>query len=70
MEDFPETLGRVALVETQELVLEDLMLALRDDFLFPGHNNTQGAVKPESDFSPAMGPQKAVYVITRARSPS
>ena len=33
---FLGSLGRVALVETQELVLVDLMLVLRDAFLFPG----------------------------------
>ena len=47
MEDFVGSLGRVALVETHELVLEDLMLALRDDFLFPGHKKHM-LVKPQS----------------------
>ena len=47
MEDFLGSLGRVALVETHELVLEDLMLALRDDFLFPGHKKHM-LVKPQS----------------------
>ena len=44
---FLGSLGRVALVETQELVLVDLMLVLRDAFLFPGkrQNRRLGSVK-------------------------